>query len=221
MTLFEILAKYHGAFLSGLLTTLKLAFLVWSSGLMLGTLIGVTGARWRSSVGLVSRVFSFFLAGIPVLVLLFWFHYPAQQMLGVVVDPFITATVTLSVINTFVVADIVRESVIALPRQYVDAAVVYGIDRRLAVRKIVLPMIIRHIMPPLLVTQVTMLHMTLFASLISVEEIFRTAQRINAITYRPVEIYSLLAFLFLVLSLPLNGLALVFRRRFGREWSER
>ena len=34
--------------------------------------------------------------------------------------------------------------------------------------------------PPLLLLQVSMLHTTLFASLISVEEIFRVAQRINA-----------------------------------------
>ena len=66
-----------------------------------------------------------------------------------------------------------------------------------------------------------MLQCSLFASLISVDEIFRVAQRINATIYRPVEIYSALALLFLAVCLPLNGLALWLRMRFTRDLSEK
>ena len=65
-----------------------------------------------------------------------------------------------------------------------------------------------------------MLHTTLFASLISVEEIFRVAQRINAQIYKPVEIYTALGIFFLAISLPLNGLALWLPERFTRNTSE-
>ena len=63
--------------------------------------------------------------------------------------------------------------------------------------------------------------MALFASLISVNEIFRVAQQINAQIYRPVEIYTALGVLFLVVCLPLNGLALWLKARFTRDLSER
>ncbi len=69
--------------------------------------------------------------------------------------------------------------------------------------------------------QVNMLHMTLFASLISVEEVFRVAQRVNALEYRPVEIYSALGLFFLLLSLPLTGLAIILREKYGRDISEK
>ena len=68
---------------------------------------------------------------------------------------------------------------------------------------------------------VVMLHMTLFASLISVDELFRAAQRINAQIYKPVEIYSAVGLFFLLVSLPLNGLALYLRRKHSRDLSER
>lgn len=66
-----------------------------------------------------------------------------------------------------------------------------------------------------------MLHTTLFASLISVEEIFRVAQRINAKIYKPVEIYTALGVFFLLVCLPLNGFALGLKKRYGRNLSER
>ena len=54
------------------------------------------------------------------------------------------------------------------------------------------PIVLRQMIPGLLMIQVTMLQSTLFASLISVDEIFRVAQRINAVVYRPIEVYTAL-----------------------------
>jgi ABC-type amino acid transport system permease subunit len=87
--------------------------------------------------------------------------------------------------------------------------------------RIQLPLILRQVIPALLPLQVVMLHTTLFASLISVEEIFRVAQRINAQIYRPVEIYTALGIFFLGVCLPVNGVALWLKRRFTRDLSER
>ena len=69
--------------------------------------------------------------------------------------------------------------------------------------------------------QVVMLHATLFASLISVEEIFRVAQRINSSIYRPVEIYTALACFFLLVCLPINLLAVHLKNTYTRDMSER
>jgi ABC-type amino acid transport system permease subunit len=66
-----------------------------------------------------------------------------------------------------------------------------------------------------------MLQLTLFASLISVEEIFRVAQRINATIYQPVEIYTALAIFFLIICLPLNGLAIYLKKKYTLNLSEK
>ena len=65
-----------------------------------------------------------------------------------------------------------------------------------------------------------MLQLTLFASLITVGEIFRVAQQINAQIYEPMQIYSALAIFFLVICLPLNGLAEWLKHKFTRDISE-
>ena len=220
MTVFDILIKYHPAFLGGLWVTLQLSFIIWLSGLVIGGALGLAGAKEPGFIGWPSRVVSFILSGIPLLVFLFWLHYPAQAIFEVVINPFYTAAFTLSVANIFLVADMVRGALLDFPKEYLTAAKVTGLTRKQTVFRIQLPLILRQILPGLLMLQVSMLHMTIFASLISVEEIFRVAQRINAQIYRPVEIYTALGLFFLAVSLPINGFAFWLKKRFTRNMSE-
>ncbi len=221
MTVFDILANYHQALLKGLFVTLQLSLIIWLSGIVIGSGLGLAGAKFRVWVGIPSRLLSFVLSGIPILVFLFWLHYPAQAIFDIVVDPFYTAALTLSIVNIFAVSDIVRNALQDFPDQYIIAAKVTGLTRKQTIFKITFPLILREILPGLLLLQVMMLHATLFASLISVEELFRVSQRINAQIYRPVEIYTALGVFFLIISLPINGLAFWLKKRFSRNISER
>ena len=220
-SVFEIIFKYKDAFASGLFVTLKLCLITWITGLVIGGLFGVLSVKWKKSIGLPIRTLSFVLSGIPILVFLFWLHYPAQSMLNIVVDPFYTAAAMLTILNIFAVSEIVRGGIINLPNQYIEVAKISGLSNKKRLLKVEFPLIFRHIFPSLLITQVNMLHMTLFASLISVEEIFRVAQRVISIEYKPVEIYTALGIFFLIVSLPLNGIALYFKNKYNRNLSER
>ena len=187
MSVLDILITYHIAFLQGLRVTLELCLVIWSSGIVLGILLGVTGVHYPVSWGRFTRGASFAFSAIPTLVVLFWLHYPAQAALNVVIDPFYTAAITLSLVNTFGVGEMVRQAVADFPAQYIMAGRVCGLNQRDLVTKIQLPILFRQLLPGLMTQQVMMLHATLFASLISVEEIFRVSQRINSTIYRPVE----------------------------------
>jgi polar amino acid transport system permease protein len=216
----DLLWAYRNQFLGGLRVTLQMCTLIWPIGIVVGTIIGVAGARWKRTVGNLSRSVSFVLSGIPILVFLFWLHYPLQATLKVVIDPFYTAVTALSIVNSLLVSETVRRVLVDFPRQYVLSARVCGLSMRHTILHIQLPIVFRQVLPSLLVTQVGMLQATLFASLISVDEIFRIAQRINSEVYKPVEIYSALAVLFLVVCLPLYGLAGFLRDKYTRDLSE-
>ena len=221
MSLFEVLVTYHREFLAGLWVTVQLCLLIWPIGIVSGVLLGSAGARWKVAIGMPSKALSFVLSGIPIIVFLFWLHYPLQYMLGVVIRPFYTAAVALCIVNTLLVADIVRGALLDFPAQYVMAARVCGLSSWNTVLRIQLPIIARQVLPGVLFLQVSMLQATIFASLISVEEVFRVAQRVNTEVYRPVEIYTALALFFLAVCLPLHGLAQFMKVRFTRNLSER
>ena len=220
MVYWQIIHDYHEAIARGLWMTMKLCFVIWSVGLVAGALLGIASVKWKVAIGVPFRVAGFVLSGIPILVLLFWLHYPLQSILSIVINPFYTASAALALVNTFLVADVVRNTLRDFPAQYLTAARVCGLSARETVLRIQLPITLRQMLPALLLIQVTMLQSTLFASLISVDEIFRVAQQINAAIYRPVEVYTTLGVFFLIICLPLNGFALWLRARFTRDLSE-
>ena len=221
MSVFDILINYHIAFLQGLAVTIELCGIVWAVGLAGGVTLGVVGAQHPKSWGRTIQAVSFGFSAIPALVILFWLHYPAQAMFDVVIDPFYTAAFTLCLVNLFAVGEVVRQAVVDFPAQYITAGRVCGMRTRDIVCHVQLPILFRQLLPSLLLLQVAILHMSLFASLISVEEIFRAAQRINSIIYRPIEIYTALALFFLAVCLPVNLLAAWLKKRYTRDYSER
>jgi polar amino acid transport system permease protein len=170
---------------------------------------------------LLAASFPFFWARCPLLVFMFWLHYPVQAMFGVVIDPFITACFTLSILNIFGVADLVRSSLDDFPKQYVTAAQVTGPNPHPNDHEHSITADFPVYPAGLLILQVSMLHATLFTSMISVEELFRVAQRINAQIYKPIEIYTALGVFFLAICLPINAFALWFKNKYTRNISER
>lgn len=212
---FKILSEYKGDFLVGITVTLKMTVLIWCIGIVLGMVLGVLSSLYPKLVGLPTKAITFLLGGIPVLVFLYWLHYPAQTMLSVQVDGFVTTVFTLATLNTFLVAEQVRNSVDRFPKEYIISAEVCGLSTIQIIKQIQVPLILRQILPSILLIQVVMMHSTLFGSLISVDEIFRIASRINSEVYKPVEVYSTLALFFLVISLPITGAAYILKRKFS------
>ncbi len=217
----EILWTYRTGFLLGMKVTLELVLFIWVAGMSLGVVLGILGKVLPRAAGWWLRSSAAVLSAVPAIVLLFWAYFPLQMILGVDVNPFWTAAITLATLNSISVAEIVRSLLVNFPRQFRDAARVCGLTPTRTFFRIELPLITREAIPSLLQLQVAMLHLTLFASLISVEDVFRVAQRINSTIYRPVEIYSAVAVIFILICMPLQLLASHLQRRLGVTHGER
>jgi ABC-type amino acid transport system permease subunit len=200
----QIIVEFHQLFFQGFLMTLKLLGLIVLIGVPLGTLLGTVGARYSSGVDLFIKVIRFVTKVVPVLVLLFWLHYPLQGIFGIVVNPFWTVVLALGAINTIGVAHLVSTELQLLPNFYREAGITLGMRYSQIIWYIELPLLVRRVLPSLLLLQAAMLEYTLFASLISVQELFRVAQTINSMIYRPVAIYSILVVFFFVILAPLH-----------------
>ncbi len=217
--MFQVLIQYHNLLLQGFLTTLKLLGCIMLIGVPIGTLLGVIGGRYNHELGKIIKASRFITKVIPVLVFLFWLHYPLQGLLGIVVDPFWTTVLALGLINIIATAYVVTTELELLPKSYREAGITLGMSKNQVVKYIELPLLVRRTLPQLLLNQTSMLEYTLFASLISVPELFRTAQTINAMIYKPVEIYSLLVLFFLLILAPLHLLISWLQKKYVAEYA--
>lgn len=221
MDIFEIFSTYKEGFLQGLGVTLRLCLLVWIIGIVAGTVFGILSARYNKSFGLVTKIVSTFISGVPVIVLLYWLYYPMQQELQVDIPAFNIAVFAFSFVNVFMVGDLVKNAIKDLPNQYLLAAKVSGLSERTILRKIQIPLIFKQLLGPVLLVQISMLHNSIFASLINVDEIFRQIQRINAMVYKPIELYTTLAMFFIIITVPLTLIAYYLKRKYAKDYSER
>lgn len=209
----DVLIEYHHLFLQGFLTTIKLLLLIMVIGVPLGVFLGVLGGRYSRSVSLAVNGLKFLTKIVPVLVLLFWLHYPLQAILGIVVDPFWTTVVALSFVNMVTVAYIVQSELKLLPIAYKEAGMTLGMTKGQIVEHIELPILMKRALPSIALNQAVMLEYTLFASLISVPELFKVSQTINSMVYNPVAIYSLLVLFFAIILAPLHILITLYKKR--------
>lgn len=216
----HLVQTYHEALVRGLWTTIELCVGAWILGTVIGALLGFLAIRWPRLVGLPCRVISVLLGATPILLALYWLYYPAPQLFGFEPNPWLITMLVLSLYMTFGVADAVSAALRDFPAQYVAAGRVSGLTKFQIVRHVQAPILVRQILPAYLAMMLLTLHSSLFGSFITVEEVFRTAQNINSREYQPIPVYSLVALVFLVVSLPLQMSATWFRRAF-RDFSER
>lgn len=204
MGVFGILARHQSELMYGLRTTLFLCLSIWLLSVLFGIPLGIAAHRSPKIIGIVVSAFAAVLAGVPPIVLLFWLHYPAQSALSIVVDPFYTAVAALSLVGTFMICSLIRDVLREFPEDYITVGRVCGMSRSKIITHIVIPIGARQTIPGLLTFAVAIFQMTLFASFISVNEIFRTAQRINSVEYSPTEVFTALAIFCIAVSLPLH-----------------
>jgi polar amino acid transport system permease protein len=218
---FSLIARYRVALWDGALTSIELAAISWIGGLVLGVLLGTWRAGHNRRTGTGVNLLSMAASSVPVMVYLLWCHYPLQARFRVNVNPFITAAVVFTLYNALAIGEIVRGSIDGLPVSFSMAARATGVPRSIYTRHVLVPLALRAALPSYLGSQVAVLHMTLFASLISVNELFRVTQQINAVEYNAVSVFSLLALFYFVLSFPLLVLARVANRHLARLGLER
>ena len=221
MTIFEIFLTYKEGFLQGLSVTLKLCLSIWIIGIVVGTVFGILSAKYSKTFGMILKIISTFISGVPILVLLYWLYYPVQQQLQIDIPAFNIAVFALSFVNVFMVADLVKNAIQELPSQYLMAAKVSGLSEKTVLIKIQIPLIFKQLLGPVLLVQISMLHNSIFASLINVDEIFRQIQRINAMVYKPIELYTALALFFIVITVPLTIAAHYLKKKYAKDYSER
>ena len=72
------------------------------------------------------------------------------------------------------------------------------------IRYILIPQVLQRSWLPLMGQYITTYKFSTLASVIAVPEILHTANAIIAQTYRPLEVYSIVAFMFVITIMPLN-----------------
>lgn len=212
----ELIIKYQGRILDGGLVTI----LLFAGSSIIGVIGGATVTFLRVTIFKANAWFltvvTTIIASCPIIVLLHWAFFPLQDAWSLKLSPFWTSILVLGTVNAALLADVFSRGAVALPRDYPKFAKMYGLPRTTYILEIWLPSFFVIVLPGVLIVQLTMLHSTLFAALIGTEEILRVALQINSVEVGGTPVFSMLALVFVLISIPFQ-LAASTARNFSKK----
>lgn len=199
--------------LKGAVTTIQIAALSGSIGLVLGTLIGLAntwGNRWLSGL---LRVYIEFLRGTPLYVQLLIGVFGIPAALDIRVDEFSAAVVIIGINSSAYIAEIMRGGIQSIDKGQMEAARSLGMTHGQAMIYVILPQAFRRVIPPLVNEAITLIKESSLVAAVALVELTRTAQMISSRTYKPFEVYIMAALVYLAMTLTLSNVAARLERR--------
>ena len=194
-----------------LLQGLEITLLVTSMSLLFSLIIGLAAGLMRISKRWYfygpATVYVELLRNTPVLVQLIWVYYCLPLLLGIDFSATISCIIALSLHGGAYVGEIARAGIQSIDTGQYEAGKSIGLTYQQLMRKIVLPLAFRRIVPPLANEGVTLLKYSSLVSTLGVADLTYNAQLVATTTFRPLEVYTFLAIEYLILCLFLSYLA--------------
>jgi polar amino acid transport system permease protein len=193
-------------FLPILLQGLWLTLLVTAGSLALSTLLGLIWALMRVSgaraLRWLAKSIVNVIRGIPIIVQLFYIYFVMPE-LGVTLTALQAAIIGLGIAYSAYQAENFRAGIEAIDKGQIEASESLAMGWALMMRRVVLPQAVKIILPPYGNTMIMMLKDSSQASTITVAELALKGSLIAASTFKYTTVFTLVAVLYLVMSIPL------------------
>jgi polar amino acid transport system permease protein len=193
---------YKDQLISATFVTIKLNLYIILIGSLLGLLLGLFKRIKFLPIKYLTIGVIDILRTLPALVLLMWFYFCVPIFFNINIDAFTTTIIVLSLNLAAFIAEIVDAGIESVPVIHIDYGKLLGFSKKQNLRFVVLPIALRNMLPPIVGQYINSIKLSVLASFIAVPELLSVTQDIISQTYRPLEFYTVLAIIFLIILLP-------------------
>ncbi|HET7409149.1 MAG TPA: ectoine/hydroxyectoine ABC transporter permease subunit EhuD [Paracoccaceae bacterium] len=202
------------------LNTLAAAGMGYAIALVLGLVFALAQRTPFFLLTLVVREFVEFIRSTPVLIQIFFVFYVFPQF-GIRLSPWVSGMIALGLHYASYLSEVYRAGLDGVPRGQWEACRALNLSMRRTYFGIVIPQALPIALPGMGNYLVGIFKDTPMLSVIGVAELMHAATAIGSETYRYLEPYTLVGFIFLIISLPTAKAIRMFeawvRRRLGME----
>ncbi len=199
---FDIFIESFPTLVKGAVLTVELTVI----SVVLGLTIGLIGALGRVSRNRLLRAVTIcyitLMRAVPLLLTLMFLYYGLPSA-GIDLSAFAIAIIALSVTNGAYVTEIIRAGIESIDPGQMRGARSLGMSYSLAMRRIILPQVVRRVLPPITNEAITLLKSTALVSTIALSDLLRSGLEVmtwKANTFSP---FAGVALIYLLLTLPL------------------
>ncbi|ORB58413.1 ABC transporter substrate-binding protein [Mycobacteroides saopaulense] len=171
-----------------LTVTLPLTAISFAIGLVIALGVALSRMSEHRAISGLARIYISIIRGTPLLLQLFLIFFALPEF-GVKISPFPAAVIAFSLNVGGYAAEIIRSSILSIPRGQWEAASSLGMSYSTTLWRIVIPQASRVAVPPLSNTLISLVKDTSLASAILVTDVMRTAQVAAAPTFQFFTLY--------------------------------
>jgi polar amino acid transport system permease protein len=215
MEYFNFLSRSYPLLLKGTFMTVQIllasAALSFTCGLGFGIL---TCNRLKVPVltNLIEAV-TFVYRAVPFFVQLLIVYFVLPDLLGMNLDPYPASVIALGMCSSGYVAQIVRAGINSIPASQWEAAFTLGYTRLQSLRYVILPQMVRNVLPAFNNELDSLLKSTAIVSSIGLLELTRVGMNLMSREMEPVPIYLTIACFYLCMSALLNLMTRTLERK--------
>jgi len=213
---FSFLWAYRSLILTGLEVTIAYTIGTIVLGLVVGLVTGLLRLSRNPIITAPLVAYVEIFRCTPLLVQIVWFYYALPVVIGVDIPAHVAATLVLSLYTGAFYAEIIRGGVNSIERGQWDAARAIGMRRGQVMRHVILPQAVKRMIPPFMNQSIIQLKNTSLVSTIAVADLLYEGTIITAATYRPLEVYTMVAIIYFIVLFPLTIAAQQVERRLAR-----
>lgn len=186
----------------GVLITFEITILSICFAVPLGLLTGLGRISRNWLINLLASTYVEVIRGIPLLVQLFYIYYALSRFFQV--SGICSAVTAISICYGAYMGEVFRAGIMAIPKGQAEAARSLGLNRFQTMFYVILPQAWRTILPPVGNECIAMLKDTSLVSILAVPDIMQRARSFVGTTYLYFETYTVVALLYLIITLILS-----------------
>ena len=197
---------------------LAVTVLLSAASIVFIILVGLVGGLGRMSrnpvVYLISTLYVEIVRGVPLLVQLIWWYFAAPvviqaagRLLGITaLAEYRSNAIFLAILGLVIcygayMSEIFRAGIQSIPRGQMEAARSLGMSYLQSMRHIVLPQALRVVLPPVGNEFIMLLKDSSLVSVVAVADLTRRGREFMATHFNPIEVWTLVALLYLIMTL--------------------
>ena len=172
----------------GLTVTVPLTIISFSLAMVIAVAVALVQFANVKVLKPVARFYIWIFRGTPLLVQLFVVFFGLSRV-GIVLEPFPAAVIVFSLNEGAYCAETVRAALESVPKGQLEAGLCAGLSYLQTIFRIVLPQVVKKVLPPMSNEFMTLVKDTALAQTIGVAELFQFAQSTSSRTFSILPIF--------------------------------
>lgn len=191
---------------AGFIRTLQVAVLALLLALVIGVVVGTMSTAKGRLPRAVARIYVEMFQNIPLVIQIF-FMYNGLAMAGLVLSEFTIGVVGVGMYHGAYIAEVVRAGILAVPKGQEEAAYSEGFNYIQTMRYVILPQMVKIILPPLTNQAVNLIKNTSVLAIIAGADLMYVADSYASYSLNYGPAYAVAGLLYFLLCFPLATFA--------------